>query len=117
MLPLCVNTIKSSQIASWVQIIADAVNAPLINVLSESHVLIEPNVPVPDQPEARVSHLDASEARLLQLPGDSSELVSQAFVSENQSEGGSNPPNICRGGIIEFVIQGPFELKKSEMEK
>ena len=80
--------------------------------LSKGHLLIEPNVPVPDQPEPSVRHLDAPEARLLQLPGDSGELVSQACVSENQSESGSNPPNICRGGDREFVTQGPFELKR-----
>ena len=84
--------------------------------LSKGHLLIEPNVPVPDQPEPSVRHLDAPEARLLQLPGDSGELVSYCVVSENQSESGSNPPNICRERVPEFYTNGPFKLKKSDMK-
>ena len=80
------------------------------------NVLIEPDVLVPDQPEASVGHLDAPVPRLLQLPGDSGELVPQSFVSENQPQSGSNPPNICRGDISEFFTDGPFELKNTEMK-
>ena len=79
-------------------------------------MLIEPDVPVPDQPEASVGHLNAPVPRLLQLPGDSGELVPQSFVSENPPQSGSNPPDICGGGVNEFVIDGPFELKNPEME-
>ena len=53
----------------------------------------------PDEPEPGVRHLDAPEARLLQLPVDSSELVPETLVSENQSESGSKPPDICWRGI------------------
>ena len=44
--------------------------------LSKYHALIEPDVLFPDEPEAGVCHLDAPVSRLLQLPGDSGELVS-----------------------------------------
>ena len=71
----------------------------------------ELSVPVPDEPEPGVRHLDAPEARLLQVPVDSSELVPETLVCEHQSESGSNTPNICRRGIQEFVTQGPFELE------
>ena len=85
----------------------------LINVLSLSvgHAMIEPDVPVPDQPEASVRHLNAPVPRLLQLPGDSGELVPQSLVSENQPQSGSNPPDICGMGDNEFLTDGPFELK------
>ena len=98
---------------SWNDLVECSVN---VLFLSKAHLLIELNVPVPDQPEPSVRHLDAPEARLLQLPGDSGELVSQAWVSENQSESGSNPPDICRGGVCEFLTDGPFELKFSDIE-
>ena len=91
---------------------------PSNNVLvhSKSHILIKPDVLVPDQPEASVRHLDAPVPRLLQLPGDSGELVPQSFVSENQPQSGSNPPDICGGGVSEFLTDGPFELKNTEMK-
>ena len=79
--------------------------------LAKSHVLIESNVLVPDQPEARVGHLNAPVPRLLQLTGDSGELVPQSFFSENQPQSGSNPPDICGEGVQEFLTNGPFELK------
>ena len=53
----------------------------------------------PDEPEPLVCHLDAPEARLLQLPVDSRELVPETLVSENQSESGPKPPNNRRRGI------------------
>ena len=71
----------------------------------------ELSVSVPDEPEPGVRHLDAPEARRLQVPVDPSELVPETRVCEHQSESGSNTPNICRRGNQEFVTQGPFELE------
>ena len=41
------------------------------------------DIHLPDEPEASVRHLNAPDARLLQLPVDSSELVPETLVSEN----------------------------------
>ena len=79
--------------------------------LAAGHLLVEPNVPIPEEPEPSVCYLDAPEAGLLQLLAHSGELVPQAFVSENQSDGGSDTPDIRRGGISEFLIQGPLDLE------
>ena len=73
----------------------------------------KPNVLFPDQLEASVRHLDAPVPRLLQLPGDSGELVPQSWESENQPQSGSNSPDICGGCVTEFHIDGPFELKNA----
>ena len=73
-------------------------------------------MPFSDEPEASVRQLDGPVSRILQLPGDSGKLVSQSWFSENQSESGSNPPDICRGGVCEFLTDGPFELKFSDIE-
>ena len=61
----------------------------VLGVLSKWNLLIDLSVLVPDKPEPLVRHLNAPDARLLQLPVDSSELVLETRVSENQSESGS----------------------------
>ena len=58
-------------------------------VVSKGHLLIKLSVPVHDEPEPEVRHLNAPEARLLQVPVDPSELVPETLVSEHQSESGS----------------------------
>ena len=80
-------------------------------------MLIEVNVPVPDQSYCLILHLDAAEARLLQLFPHSSELVSQTLVSQNQSQCRAQASYFCWGGVMEFLIYSPFKLKKEKIEE
>ena len=73
-------------------------------------MLIEVNVLVPDQSYCLVLHLDAAEARLLQLSPHSTELVSQTNVSQNTSQCWAQASYVCWGGVQEFSIYGPFKL-------
>ena len=66
------------------------------------HVLIKVNVPVPDQSYCLVLHLDAPEARLLQLSPHSSELVSQTLVRQNLSQCRAQASYICWGDVGKF---------------
>ena len=72
---------------------------------------IEVNVLVPDQSYCLILHLDAAEARLLQLSPHSTELVSQTRVSQHMSQCRAQASYICWGGVQEFIINSPFKLE------